>query len=136
MLIDVSDLIQTEEADLKNYFELKNLMNRKNTKKVKFNEKDLKNEFDLSKYIACFEYASNNQLVRTKSSTDSDDLDQQSHFEICKNISMQDKKMLSSFLYSSLLKKESTFDANLFKSFLQCLPIKKIQLLVKKIKVF
>ncbi len=107
-------------------------MNRKNIKKVKFNEKDLKPEFDLTKYIACFEFTSYSQLIRKNSNSNSGELNKLDFFELDKNISIQDKKMIANFLYSSLLKKDSKFDAILFDKFTQTLPLKKIQLLVKK----
>ena len=129
---ELSDLLQIEEDDIRNYFELKKSLNRKNSKRVKFNDKDLKPEFELSKYIGCFEFTTYSQLIRAKSNSSNEELNKHEYFELNKNIGAQEKKLIASFLYSSLLNKESKFDANFFERFMQIIPLKKIQLLVSK----
>ena len=136
----LSDLIQIEEADLNDYFELRQVIREKelSSKKVKFNLdesseamikfSDNRFQINLPKYLNSFNFLT--AVVKTKTEKDEkDDCSRKRYCSIEKNIGIAEKQQLGAFLFANLLKCSFEWDDLLVKKFLEAVPLKKIDLL-------
>lgn len=105
---------------MKNYFDLKKTIISKQKRVLKAKSESESTVFDFPKFISCFEYIANN----TQS-----DYSRRKYFDLNKRITIKDKQQLGAFLFGALLNTEP-YDANLFRNFMNTIPLGKIQLLV------